>query len=290
VIASPLLRLARALRDRSSLILAYHGVSHVSPRDDPENLLVSPDRFRSQLDLLVDAGFEFVTVAALAQTAGGGPPPPGLAALSFDDGMEDNHAVLLPILQEYGVPATVYVATGLIGSPNPWMAASTGARMMTEAELRRLAAAGIELGAHTVSHPDLSLLEREACLREMVDSREALERLTGEPVTTFAYPFCRYGEAALAAVADAGFIAAVTCEGRGSWNRYEMKRAMITGKDGPVSFMLKISGAYQTLFESVPGRLLRTTTRGIRSRIRERQTRSRSSRRADAPSSGDGEV
>ena len=270
MIASLLPRVARGLRARSSLILAYHGVSNTSPREDPHNLLVSPERFRGQVELLLDAGFEFVTVATLARRAGGGTHPPGLAALSFDDGMEENHTVLLPILQQYGIPATVYVATGLIGSPNPWMAASSGARMMTADELRSLAAAGIELGAHTVSHPDLSRMDRTACLREMVDSRQELERLTGGPVTTFAYPFCRYGEAALAAVAEAGFIAAVTCEGRGGWNPYEMKRAMVTGKDGPVSFALKIAGAYQPLFESLPGRVVRMTTRGIRARVRNR--------------------
>jgi peptidoglycan/xylan/chitin deacetylase (PgdA/CDA1 family) len=265
---SLLLPAARALRARRSLILAYHGVSPPAFEEDPHNLLVPPERFRSQIELLLDAGFEFMTVAELAERVQEGVPPPGLAALSFDDGMEDNHTVLLPILRHYGIPATVYVTTGLIGRRNPWMSPSSGARMMTADELRSLAAAGVELGAHSVNHPDLSQLDREACLREMAESRLALEGLTGQPVRTFAYPFCRYGDAALAAARESGFIAAVTCEGRGSWDRFEMKRAMLTGRDGPVSFALKVSGAYQPLFESPPGRLLRSATRAARARIR----------------------
>jgi peptidoglycan/xylan/chitin deacetylase (PgdA/CDA1 family) len=195
----------------------------------------------------------------------GGPPPPGIVAISFDDGMEDNHDVVLPILREYGVPATVYVVTGLIGKPNPWM---SGSRMMTEDELRTLAAAGVELGAHTVSHPDLSTLGYDACLDEMVGSRDALERIAGRPPRTFAYPFCRYGEAAIAAARAAGFDAAVTCHERGGWTPYELRRPMITGKDGLPSFVLKLTGAYYPLFHSPPGRALRAATRGLRGRLR----------------------
>jgi O-antigen biosynthesis protein len=264
---------ARALRARRSVILAYHGVSPPVPEDDPHNLRVAPERFRSHVELLLDAGFEFTTVAGLAELANGAPPPPGFAVLSFDDGMEDNHAVVLPLLERYSIPATVYVATGLIGAQNPWM--SSRSRMMTTDELRSLAAAGIELGAHTVSHPDLSLLGREDCLREMLESRQALERLTGTPVKTFAYPFCRYGDAAVAAAAEAGFLAAVTCEGRGDWSPYTMKRAMLTGRDGPASFALKLCDAYYPLFRSAPGRALRRGTRGARTRLRAARSRHR---------------
>ena len=264
-------RLARMLRARRSVILCYHGVGPTSTSIDPGFLRVRPDVFRAQLDLLLGAGFEFVTVAELADRSAGAEPPPGLAALSFDDGMDDNHAVVLPILTELGLTATVYVATGLIGKPNPWMAADAGARMMDEPELRELAAAGFEIGAHSVTHPDLSQLDYETCLREMTQSRRTLERVVGSPVRTFAYPFCRYGPAALAAARASGFTAAVTCQGLGSWDRYELKRSLITGKDGLPIFLLKLTDAYQPLFESGPSRLVRAATRRLRGRRRERE-------------------
>jgi peptidoglycan/xylan/chitin deacetylase (PgdA/CDA1 family) len=255
---------------RRSVILCYHGVGPTSTRLDPGFLRVRPDVFRAQLDLLLGAGFEFVTVAELADRSAGAEPPPGLAALSFDDGMDDNHAVVLPILTELRLTATVYVATGLIGKPNPWMAPEAGARMMDELELRELAAAGFEIGAHSVTHPDLSQLDYERCLREMTESRATLERVVGAPVRTFAYPFCRYGPAALAAVQAAGFTAAVTCQGLGSWDRYELERSLITGKDGLPVFLLKLTDAYQPLFDSGPSRLVRTATRTLREHRRER--------------------
>jgi len=272
-VAAALIALLRNLRKRRSLILAYHGVGEIHLRDDPDFLVLPPDRFRRQVELLLDAGFRFVTVAALAQEAAGGTPPPGLAALSFDDGMHDNHSRVLPLLREWGIPATVYVATGLIGMPNPWVHAD-GTRMMTVDELRELAAAGVELGAHTVSHPDLATLEYDGCLREMTESRRMLEEVTGGPVRTFAYPFCSYGPAAVAAARDTGFLAAVTGAGRGSWSPHEMKRVTITSKDGMLSFVLKLAELYQPLFDSPPGKAFRVATRGVRRRLRERASTS----------------
>jgi peptidoglycan/xylan/chitin deacetylase (PgdA/CDA1 family) len=268
--SSSWLKLGRSISRRRSVILCYHGIARATAEDDPEFLRVDPDRFRGQVEFLAGSGFDFVTVADLASRLDGGPPPAGLAALSFDDGLQDNHEVLLPILRGYGIPASVYVMTGHIGRRYPWMPERAGARLMTESELRELASAGIELGAHTVTHPDLSTLGQEECLREIVESRRTLERLTGAEVRTFAYPFCKYGEAAVAAVREAGFAAAVTCQGRGDWSRFTLKRALITGKDGPVSFVLKLVDAYQPLFDSVPGRLVRSTTRGLRRRVRTR--------------------
>jgi peptidoglycan/xylan/chitin deacetylase (PgdA/CDA1 family) len=258
----------RQLARRRSVNVGYHGVDDVRHADDPENLCVPPARFRAQLDLLLAAGFEIVTVAELAERAAGGPPPAGLASLSFDDGLEDNHRVLLPILREAGVPATVYVVSGLIGEPNPWIGDGTIARMMTGEELRELHRAGIELGAHTVTHPDLSTLGEADCRREVWDSVNAIEAVTGSPVRTFAYPFCRYGQAAVAAVREAGLLAAVTCEGRGDWTPHTMKRTLVTGKDGMPSFVAKLLDVYQPAFESPPGRLVRLATRGARGRAR----------------------
>jgi peptidoglycan/xylan/chitin deacetylase (PgdA/CDA1 family) len=250
------------------VILCYHGVASGPRAHDPRFQRVPPTRFAAQMDRLAEAGFEFVTVAELARRARGGEPPPGLAAISFDDGLDDNHSTAMPILLERGIAATFYITTGFIGKPHPWLPPAAGARMMTAAELRDLAEAGFEIGGHTVTHPDMSRMDRAACLREMTDSRHVLRKLTGAPVETFAYPRCRYGPAATEAAREAGFIAAVTCQGHGSWAPYEMKRAMISGKDGMPSFVAKLADAYQPVFDSVPGRVLRATTRGARRRAR----------------------
>jgi len=238
---------------------------------DPGSLRVRPDAFRGQLELLRASDFEFVTVSEFVERSQGREPLPGLVALTFDDGMDDNHSFVLPILREYGITATFYVTTGLIGQPNPWMAMDSGVRMMTVPELRDLVVAGFEIGAHSVTHPNLSKLDYDGCFREASESRITLEQLLGISVRSFAYPFCHYGPAALSAVRAAGFATAVTCgTGVGSWSAYELPRTNVTGKDGMPGFLLKLANLHHPIFSSPPGRLVRASTRGVRNRRRER--------------------
>jgi peptidoglycan/xylan/chitin deacetylase (PgdA/CDA1 family) len=260
------------MRLTRSVVLGYHGISETRRQDDLSMLQVSPDRFRSQLELLLAAGFDFVTVAELARQAGGGVPPPGLAAVTFDDGMRNNREVALPIMREYGIVATVYVTIGFIGSTSPWIGPAGDGRMCSESDLRDLALAGWEMGAHTLTHPDLSLLDYRACVREIDESRIELQRITQATVETFAYPFGRYGPAAIAAVRDCGLRAAVTT-GSGSWAPFELTRAMIGAADPWPVILLKLSDRYEPLLSSHPMRALRHTSKQVRDRVREHQQR-----------------
>jgi peptidoglycan/xylan/chitin deacetylase (PgdA/CDA1 family) len=262
------------IRRRRSVVLGYHGVATSRLREDLSLLQVSPAHFRIQLELLQLAGFRFVTLAELARRAAGGVPEPGLAAITFDDGLRNNHAVALPILDEYDIPATVYVTIGFIGGESPWIGANGDGAMMSEGELRDLAAAGWELGAHTMTHPDMSTLDYDSCRREIEDSRDELERIAGVQIQTFAYPFGRYGPAALAAVRDSGLLAAVTT-GSGSWAPYEITRAMIGAIDPLPVVWLKLTDRYEPLLRSAPMRAARVGSK----RLRELARRSRQPRR-----------
>jgi peptidoglycan/xylan/chitin deacetylase (PgdA/CDA1 family) len=255
-----------------SIILGYHGIARSPLWHDLSLLSLSPKRFRAQLEMLIDAGFEFVTVAELARLAGGGTPPPGYAAISFDDGMRNNLTVALPILEEYGLRATVYVTIGYIGGVNPWIGPKGDNHMLSEDEVRDLAAAGWELGAHTMTHPDLSVLDYEAARREIEDSKTALEEIGGVAVETFAYPFGLYGSTAIAAARDSGLLAAVTT-GSGSWAPYELTRAMIGAVDPMPLVLLKLADHYEPLLSTPPIRLLRQTSKRVRGLAQKRQQR-----------------
>jgi peptidoglycan/xylan/chitin deacetylase (PgdA/CDA1 family) len=252
-----------AIRLRRSVILGYHGIAKTRWRQDRYRLQVPPTTFRTQIELLLEAGFRFVTVAELARQLDHGSPPAGLAAVSFDDGLRNNLSAALPILHPLGVPATVYVATDLIGVHNPWIAPEGGGEMLTEDEICVLAGAGWEIGAHTRTHADLSRLDYEACRAEISGSRQALEQITGAPVQTFAYPFGRYGPAALAAVRDAGLLAAVTT-GSGRWDRFELTRAMVSAGDPLALLLLKLADRYEPLLRTAPLRGLRTASKRLR--------------------------
>ena len=258
----------REVARRRSVILGYHGVADVPLEQDPYRLQLPPAVFRLQVELLSEVGFRFLTVAALAAEARGGLPPPGLAAISFDDGLRNNLTTALPLLSELGIPATVYVPSAWVGGQHPGIGTGAGDEILTGAELQELVRRGWEVGAHTVTHADLSLLDYAHCRSEIEHSCEALSQLTGVPVQTFAYPFGRYGPDAVAAARDCGLLAAVTTEPDG-WRSYELPRTMVGGAESMSVFLLKLTGHYESLRQSAPMRTLRAG-KGKARRLMER--------------------
>lgn len=259
----------RAIRNRRSVVLGYHGVSRADLAHDLSRLQVPPETFRKQVVLLREAGFRFVTMAELVSCAAGSTPAPGMAAITFDDGMRNNYRVALPILEELGIRATVYVTTDFIDSHSPWIGPSGDSAMLSANEVRALAAAGWEIGAHTVTHADLSTLDYDACLHEISDSRDVLEGITGQRVQTVAYPFGRYSPAAISAAQDAGMTAAVTT-GSGTWAPYEMTRAMISSGDPLPLVLLKLTDRYEPLLALPAFAALRSISRQGRELLRRR--------------------
>ncbi len=256
----------RRLRRRRSLILGYHGVADCPRKDDLFLLQVSPGKFRAQLELIRDAGFGFVTVAEFVRRYNGGEPPTGLAVVSFDDALRNNLTRALPILRQLSIPATVYVPTGWLGGQSPWLGPGGDGRILTAGELRELAAAGWELGAHTLTHVDLSKLDYDGCRKEIEGSCEALARIAGVRVQTLAYPFGSYGPAAMAAARDVGLTAAVTT-GSGSWQPFELTRAMIGAADPWLILLLKLTDRYEPLLRSAPMRVTRDASKKLRARL-----------------------
>lgn len=264
-------RVLRQIGRRRSVVLGYHGVDSARRRDDLSRLLVAPDLFRAHIELLLEAGFRFLTMVELARLADGGPPPPGFAVVTFDDGMRNNYEIALPILREYGIAATVYVTIGFIDGTSPWVGPGGAGAMLTREQLRELREHGWELGAHTMTHPDLSTLAYEDCLREISESRAALEEIGGAPVETFAYPFGSYGPEAIAAARDSGVIAAVTT-GSGSWAPYEITRAMISAADPLPVILLKLTDRYEPLLSNPPMRALRALSKRARGQLQRRSS------------------
>lgn len=88
--------------------------------------------------------------------------------------------------------------------------------MMTSHEVKAMRQAGMQIGAHTVSHPILAGLAIEQAQQEIQGSKRYLEQLLGERVGLFAYPNGKPGEDYVAqsvdVVRNAGFDAAVNTQ------------------------------------------------------------------------------
>lgn len=190
----------------------------------------------------------------------------GAAALTFDDGLVDNLRDLVPVLEDEAVPATVFVVSGWLGQEHP---DAPGTRIMTAEELRSLSERGVEIGAHTVTHPDVTALSFEETLDEMSRSRADLSAITGTDVSSFAYPYGRADEEAIRAAAAAGFRAACRVSGEGSWQEpLNLPRQDMGNSSGYIGLLLKRHGLYEPLVRTLPGRALRRIRRNLLGAIR----------------------
>jgi peptidoglycan/xylan/chitin deacetylase (PgdA/CDA1 family) len=244
-------------RPLEPLALTYHGVADVPLSRDPHHLFVRPDDLRRQIDRLRAWGYRLVTFGTLAASHRAG----GVAALTFDDGLVDNLETLVPILEAEGAAATVFVVSGWLGRPYPH---AGWTRIVTEDELRDLAAA-VEIGAHTVTHPDLATLPYDAARDELAESRAALAGITGGDVTVAAYPYGSATAETRRACRDAGFAAACRTLGEGSWDDpFDLPRQPMENRASLLGLRLKRRGRYSQLMRFKPARGLRRLSRRVR--------------------------
>lgn len=193
---------------RGRPILTYHCVG---PRPWGARLkgLYLPTRwFQRQLSELRAAGF---VTAGLAEVSRPASEPPAVV-ITFDDGCRNVRVHALPVLEETGFRAVVFLVADLLGRTTEWQARAGGVAepLMDEAEIRDWLAAGHAIGSHTCTHPWLTRLSPSAAREEITASRRKLEDRFGVPVRDFCYPYGDFDARVRDLVAEAGYRTAVT--------------------------------------------------------------------------------
>ncbi len=179
-------------------ILMYHSVSA-----GPGPTCIAPETFRRQMETLAECGYRGVALAELAPWLRGEGPPAGKPiVLTFDDGFTDFADVAFPELHARGWTATVFLPAGKVGGAADWDAAPGRAprRLLSWQAVAELAGLGVEIGAHGVSHADLTALPQDAARDEVAESRRRIEDRIGRPVTSFAAPYGRTNPAVRAEI------------------------------------------------------------------------------------------
>lgn len=325
-------RLRRATRrlrhrfGRQAIILLYHRVAEVHP--DPWALCVTPRHFAEHLEVLRRYGFA-MALQQLAQRLQHDTLPRRSVIITLDDGYADNLHQAKPLLERYGIPATVFLTTGSMddgrefwwdevarlllepgglpktlrltinGSARQWELGEAAhyreeaswchrdwrawdkdvpssrhalyrslyilLRSLPEGERRKvlddlLAWAEsepavrashrplspeevlalrqgelIEVGSHTVSHPDLSILPVAAQRDEIQRSKARLEEVLGHAVRSFAYPYGFCTSETVALVRTASFACACSGSGKEIWRNtdpFQLPRVMVHDWDG----------------------------------------------------------
>jgi peptidoglycan/xylan/chitin deacetylase (PgdA/CDA1 family) len=217
------------------MILMYH---HVCPADEIPSAAATrategwqynilPEDLAFQLAFLRRAGFRFVSLDDYVRSAvDADHGPQNLVAVTFDDGWLDNHTHAFPVLVAAGIPATFFVVSGPIDGAD-------AARRMTTTMLRELVAAGMEIGGHTRTHPNLAALAERDLDPEIGGCRADLEGLLGQPVRFLAYPGGRFNDAVERCVARHGFRAACSVNPAGRNDRrarYRLSRDVFSAR------------------------------------------------------------
>jgi peptidoglycan/xylan/chitin deacetylase (PgdA/CDA1 family) len=186
-------------------VLMYHSVSD-APANSTRALSVSPGMFAAQLRYLRSEGFTGLTFGELCQRRPSGQPLPARPiVLTFDDGYADLIEEALPIMIEHGFPATVFVTTGWLRDAAQYAAGTPLGRMLSWGQLAELSSAGVEIAAHSHSHPQLDQISEPRLRVELADSRRLLEDRLGQPVYSLAYPFGYSNKRVRAVVHEVGY-------------------------------------------------------------------------------------
>jgi len=183
-------------------------------RDGERLFTLTDDAFEAQLGWLRERGYRLVGAGDVARFARGeGRLEDCSVLLTIDDGCASVYTRMLPILRRHRAQAILFVTTDAASAV--FREAGAGERRLTDAEIRELAAAGVEIGSHAVSHRPLSAMHEEEIRRELADSKRELERVTGAPVRHFAVPANWYDDRVLRIARETGY-EAVFCSRPGT--------------------------------------------------------------------------
>ncbi|MFI1991537.1 polysaccharide deacetylase family protein [Actinoplanes sp. NPDC020271] len=218
-------------------VLMHHSVQDYDI--DPYQVTVRPGRFEEQLRWLRRHGRRGVSVRELLRSRHAGRGA-GLVGLTFDDGYADFATQVLPALTRYGFTATVFVVAGALGGANTWDDPGPRKRLLTAAQVRQVAAAGIEVGSHGLHHVHLPRLTPADLCEHLSRSRQILAGLTGEEVIGFCYPYGAAGPREIEAVAAAGYEYACTAGRNRPAGRLTLPRTFIGDRDNSARLYAKL--------------------------------------------------
>lgn len=219
-------------------ILMYHHVKTIDKKllSDPlgRELTLPPSEFEWQLRYFMTRGFETITMADIALYFQGRTELPKLPViLTFDDGYDDNYLFAFQLLRRYGLKGTFFITTNLTGQEG----------YMTWQQLRWMAANGMEIGSHLMSHSDLVRLPVAERERELRGSKAILEDEIGKSIRSLSYPGGAFNADVAALARKTGYDVAVTTQYGALHDRskpLELSRIRISGWESPDSFQSKI--------------------------------------------------
>ena len=227
------------VREARVPILMYHYLSDPPPGADRyrRDLSVSPALFEQHLAWLREQGYESITLEQLLRNLVLGEPlPERPIIITFDDGYADNYANAFPLLAKYGFGGTFFVVTELAERASAGMTAPDGTvyadDYMTWGQMQEMQAAGMDIQCHARVHEDLTDMDDDRLIWQVLGCREMIESNLGQRPRFVAYPSGIYDQRVADFFASDDYWGGITTR-QGSVQRsdalFELQRLRVRG-------------------------------------------------------------
>jgi peptidoglycan/xylan/chitin deacetylase (PgdA/CDA1 family)/glycosyltransferase involved in cell wall biosynthesis len=225
-------------------VIMYHRVIKNVNEAGKHGIYVTCDQFEEHMKYLRNKGFNTVSIDDVIRGTSKGYKN---IIITFDDGYEDNYSNAFPILKKYGFTALIFLTAGL--DFNKWDCDENEpvVKFLNQREILEMKQYGIEFGAHTLTHPNLSKLSYDEAYKEITESKKNIEKKTGDDVRVFAYPYGEANNETIDIVKNAGFFCAFATE-KGPLGIHEdifrIRRIAVFPNTFKAGFARKVKGNY----------------------------------------------
>jgi peptidoglycan/xylan/chitin deacetylase (PgdA/CDA1 family) len=199
---------AISLSDKS-FILLYHNVGTF--QYGLKGAYISARQFLWQMKYLKFRGYRSVPLEELVgHLQNGRPLPKKVFAITFDDGMQNNYHNAFPILHQLDYTATVFIPTDHVGKTISYSINAPEPRLSWD-EIKVMSREW-DFGGHGITHTNLTIIPPDQVRREVVESREILQKMIGKQIGLFCYPFGKYNDVPIRILDETGYKAAVSID------------------------------------------------------------------------------
>jgi peptidoglycan/xylan/chitin deacetylase (PgdA/CDA1 family) len=172
-------------------ILTFHSI------DDSGSVLSYPvGAFAQLMTSIAESGIPVLELDQLWSSTSG-------VVITFDDGMQSLRDSALPVLRDLGLPAHLFLTTGVVGGDNYWPTQPASAprmQMLTWDDIEHCQQAGMRVESHTHMHPDLRSLSSSQIEAECEAADREIVAHTGRAPKHFAYPYGYFDDSVAQAV------------------------------------------------------------------------------------------
>jgi len=225
-------------------ILMYHALGESG--QSASRYVIPVRSFARQMACLKWLGYQVLSLEEfLRYRHEYGLPPARSVVITIDDGYADSKTLAYPILRRYRFPATIFLVSDHVGSTNQWDSdgALAGRPLLSWSDIREMLRGGVQVGAHTRTHPALPTLPARLIEDEVEGSRREIEHQLKVPARVFAYTYGEYDSLSQTMVEQAGFLG--SCGTQSGMNtpktpRYALRRIEIYGTDSLFRFLVTV--------------------------------------------------